>query len=176
MENVILVDEQDRPLGEMEKLEAHLKGALHRAVSVFVFNQDGTCLLHQRALSKYHSGGLWTNAACTHPRPNEDNLDSGRRRLQEEMGFETDLIYAFSHLYRAELDNDLIEHELDHCMYGFYDGEIQADADEVMDYRWVDMYELQSHMDRFPDMYTAWFQQIFPKMLAHLKHRFPRSA
>ena len=118
---MILVNERDEPLGSMEKMEAHRKGALHRAFSVFIFNSRGEMLLQQRALKKYHSGGLWTNACCSHPRPGETNEAAALRRLREEMGFDTSLQQIFSFTYRASFNNGLTEHEYDHVFAGIYD-------------------------------------------------------
>ncbi|MFT6244588.1 MAG: isopentenyl-diphosphate delta-isomerase, partial [Crocinitomicaceae bacterium] len=112
MESVVLVNQQDEVLGSMEKMEAHYSGSLHRAFSVFIFNDQKELLLQQRAHSKYHSGGLWTNSCCSHPRIEETTLDAGIRRLNEELGFTTELNEEFSFIYRAELDQDMIEHEL----------------------------------------------------------------
>ena len=122
MEKVILVNEDDQSTGWMEKMEAHRKGVLHRAFSVFIFNDNGEMLIHRRALDKYHSGGLWTNACCSHPREGETTEESAHRRLMEEMGFDCDIQEQFSFIYRAELDNDLIEHELDHVFFGRFNG------------------------------------------------------
>jgi isopentenyl-diphosphate delta-isomerase len=171
MEKVVLVDEQDREIGAMEKLEAHQKGKLHRAISIFIFDDEGRTLIHQRASGKYHSPSLWTNTACSHPRPGEQSTDAANRRLQEEMGISTDLNWAFNHLYRASFDNGLIEHELDHCFYGFYKGVVFPDPEEVQDYRWIDVEELRSDIEARPDSYTVWFQQIFPRMHDHLRLR-----
>ena len=132
MENVILVDEFDNPLGEMEKMEAHRKGMLHRAFSVFIFNDKKELLIQQRSIEKYHSGGLWSNTCCSHPRIDEDLLSAGKRRLMEEMGFITDLEKKFSFVYRAELDNNLTEHELDHVLFGRFNKTANFNEKEVM--------------------------------------------
>ena len=133
-DQLILVDEQDNPIGTCEKMEAHRKGLLHRAFSVFIFDAQGRMLLQQRALSKYHSGGLWTNACCSHPFPGEDNLTAATRRLQEELGFTTSLRKAFDFYYRAAFDNGLTEHEFDHVFVGQYEGTLEVNPQEVMDY------------------------------------------
>src|SRR5687768_14206462 len=134
---VILVNEQDEPVGTMEKLEAHQKGLLHRAFSVFVVNKNGEMLLQQRAQDKYHSGGLWTNTCCSHPLPGENVLDASHRRLMEEMGFDCPLREIFSFTYRAEFDNGLTEHEFDHVFFGEYDGEVIPDTAEVQATRYL---------------------------------------
>jgi isopentenyl-diphosphate delta-isomerase len=120
IEQVILVNEQDQPVGACEKMSAHEQGLLHRAFSVFIFNSRGRLLLQQRSKGKYHSGGLWTNTCCSHPRPGETTEDAAYRRLQEEMGFQTELFHAFTFTYRAELDKELVEHEIDHVFTGIY--------------------------------------------------------
>ena len=132
--NVILVNEQDRQTGTMEKMEVHQKAILHRAFSVFIFNDKGEMLLQKRAVKKYHSGGLWTNTCCSHPQPGEDTLEAAGKRLQEEMGFNTTLNKAFTFIYKAELDNGLTEHEFDHVFIGNFNGEVQPDPEEVEDY------------------------------------------
>src|SRR5215468_430433 len=114
MEQVILVNELDEEIGTMEKLSAHEQGVLHRAISVFIFNEKGEMLLQQRASRKYHSGGLWTNACCSHPHPGEATHAAALRRLKEEMGFETSLKKAFDFVYKTSFDNGLTEHEFDH--------------------------------------------------------------
>jgi len=169
MEKVILVDEHDREIGEMEKLEAHVQGALHRAISIFIFDKNGRALIHQRACEKYHSPNLWTNTACSHPRPGEESVVAARRRLKEEMGIEADLEWAFQHMYKTSFENGLTEHELDHCFYGFYEGEIQPDPTEVQSHRWVEPDELKKDIESHPHNYTVWFRQIYPRMYDHLK-------
>lgn len=159
-EKVILVDSNDNSLGLMEKMEAHERGFLHRAFSVFIFNSRGEMMLQQRAVSKYHSGGLWTNTCCSHPREGETVEQAGLRRLREEMGFETELIYGFSFIYKAVLDHGLMEHELDHVLLGFYDGEPSINADEVESWRWVSFEQLKNDIETNPNEYTAWFKII----------------
>jgi len=167
-EKVILVDEEDRPLGLMPKMEAHRKGLLHRAFSVFIFNDQGQLMLQQRALSKYHSPGLWTNTVCSHQRQGENSVAAGRRRLQEEMGFTTELREIFSFIYRAELDNGLTEHELDHVLIGRYNGEPSPDPDEAAGYKWMYLSELKDDIARHPEKYTAWFKIIFERSFQKL--------
>ncbi|HMU08747.1 MAG TPA: isopentenyl-diphosphate Delta-isomerase [Ferruginibacter sp.] len=167
--DVILVDEQDMPVGAMEKMEVHQKALLHRAFSIFIFNERGEMLLHKRADKKYHSGGLWTNACCSHPRPGEDTLAAARKRLQEEMGIVTDIKKAFDFVYRAELDNGLTEHEFDHVFTGIYSGEIVPDKEEVSDYCYKTIDEIKDSIRSHPQKYTEWFKIAFPKMEAYLE-------
>jgi isopentenyl-diphosphate Delta-isomerase len=164
-EYVVLVDEQDNEIGLMEKMEAHEKGLLHRAFSVFVFNSKKEFLLQRRALSKYHSGGLWTNTCCSHPRSGETTLDAAKRRLQEEMGFVCEIEEQFSFIYKKELDNNLTEHELDHVFFGQYEGKIDFNTDEVMDYKYVKLDDLLLDMQNNPDDYTVWFKICFDEVL-----------
>jgi isopentenyl-diphosphate delta-isomerase len=163
-QQVILVNEQDEPLGSMEKMEAHRKGELHRAFSVFIFNSRGEMLLQQRALKKYHSGGLWTNACCSHPRPGETNEAAALRRLREEMGFDTPVHQIFSFTYKASFSNGLTEHEYDHVFAGIYDGAIQPDPEEVQDFCFKNFMDLKYSMETHPDKYTYWFQLALPKV------------
>jgi len=165
MEQVVLVNEQDEELGLMEKMEAHEKALLHRAFSVFVFNKSGELLLQQRALDKYHSGGLWTNTCCSHPRPNEPVSDAASRRLQEEMGFVTPLNKVFDFVYKASFDNGLTEHEFDHVFVGYYDGNIQPDPLEVNEAVYRSMESIQQSLESKDGLFTAWFEIIFPKMM-----------
>lgn len=167
--DVILVDEQDMPVGAMEKMEVHQKALLHRAFSIFIFNERGEMLLHKRADKKYHSGGLWTNACCSHPRPGEDTLAAAAKRLQEEMGIVTDIKKAFDFVYRAELDNGLTEHEFDHVFTGIYSGEIVPDKEEVSDYCYKTIDEIKDSIRSHPQKYTEWFKIAFPKMEAYLE-------
>jgi isopentenyl-diphosphate delta-isomerase len=157
-EQVILVDEQDRELGSVEKLQAHREGALHRAFSVFVFDAAGRLLLQRRAAGKYHSGGLWSNTACGHPRPGEATAAAARRRLREEMGFDCELREAFDFLYRAELAGGLVEHEFDHVFVGRFDGEPAPDAEEVEGWRRATLEELREDLRRSPDEYSYWLR------------------
>ena len=155
-EQLILVDAQDREVGVKDKLQAHVEGALHRAFSVFVFDREGRLLLQKRARAKYHSGGLWSNTACGHPRPGETTLAAARRRLREEMGFDCDLRVAFEFVYRAELDGSLIEHEYDHVFVGRFEGAPAPDASEVEGWRWVTMEELRRALRERPRDYSYW--------------------
>lgn len=168
MSQVILVNEADEPKGSMDKMQAHEQGLLHRAFSVFIFNNDGYMLLQQRAFGKYHSGGLWTNACCSHPLPQEDTMVAARRRLVEEMGFTTDLEKAFSFIYKTEFDNGLIEHEVDHVFTGVYEGEISAHPDEVNNYAYHSMQHIRQSIESEPHLYTSWFKIAFPKLETYL--------
>jgi isopentenyl-diphosphate delta-isomerase len=161
---VILVNEKDKAIGVMEKMEAHEKALLHRAFSIFIFNKKGEMLLQKRADKKYHSAGLWTNACCSHPQPGEDILRSATKRLQEEMGFETTITKAFDFIYKAAFDNGLTEYEFDHVFIGIYDGDIQPNADEVSDYCFKSMEDLKESIDANSKNYTEWFKIAFPKL------------
>lgn len=164
MENVVLVNTKNEVLGEMEKMEAHRKGLLHRAFSVFVFNSSNELLMQKRASSKYHSGGLWTNTCCSHPRLNETILDAGKRRLQEEMGFSTELTEMFSFIYKADLDNQLIEYEYDFVLIGKFEDNPVINLDEVEDFAYWNMDFIELDMEQNPKKYTEWFKICFPKL------------
>ena len=164
MEEVVLVDEHDREIGLMEKIEAHEKALLHRAFSVFIFNENGEMLLQQRAFTKYHSGGLWTNACCSHPRQNEEVMQAAQRRLQEEMGFTTELKKAFSFTYKAAFDNGLTEHEFDHVFIGTYNGVINFNKDEVHQYKYASIAQIENMLALNPPDYTVWFKIAFEKV------------
>ena len=155
-EQLILVDAQDREVGVKEKLQTHIEGVLHRAFSVFVFDAEKRLLLQKRARTKYHSGGLWSNTACGHPRPGETTLAAARRRLREEMGFDCELSRAFGFLYRAEFDNRLVEHEYDHVFVGRFDGVPAPDASEVEAWRWLSVRQLRRDLNERPDEYSYW--------------------
>jgi isopentenyl-diphosphate Delta-isomerase len=175
MEQVVLVNELDQEIGLMEKMEAHEKALLHRAFSVFVFNDAGELLLQQRAFEKYHSGGLWTNTCCSHPRPNETVLDAANRRLMEEMGFQTPLNKVFDFIYQAEFSNGLTEHEFDHVLIGHYNGAIVPDPHEVHAYEYRTMESIQASLDAKEGLFTAWFEIIFPKMMDWWKNQNSRN-
>lgn len=168
-EKVILVDKNDNQVGLMPKLEAHEKGILHRAFSVFIFNNKYQLLLQKRASSKYHSGGLWTNTCCSHPREDEDILDAANRRLDEEMGIKTSLRKVYDFIYEAKLDNNLIEHEFDHVFYGLYDEDPIINKDEVDDFKWIDMETLNDSIINNGDNYTVWFKIAFEYFYNYLK-------
>lgn len=161
-QQVILVNTGDEMTGTAGKMDVHRRGLLHRAFSVFIFNSKGEMLLQQRALDKYHSGGLWTNACCSHPNPGEKTEDAAIRRLKEEMGFETELEKVFDFVYKAEVENGLIEHEFDHVFTGEYDGAIDYSPQEVKDYAYRSMQSIQESMEKEPAQYTAWFRLAFP--------------
>lgn len=160
-ENVILVDRQDNQIGLMPKLEAHEKALLHRAFSVFVFNDKGELMLQQRAAHKYHSPLLWTNTCCSHQRAGETNIQAGRRRLREEMGFECELEDTFWFIYKAPFDNGLTEHELDHVLIGYYDDDPEINPEEVNDFQWISLDDLTRDMEENSEKYTVWFKIIF---------------
>ena len=160
-EMVILVDKNDNQLGLMEKIEAHKKAVLHRAFSVFILNENNELLLQKRALSKYHSPGLWTNTCCSHPRDGESVINAGIRRLSEEMGFETELNTLFSFIYKAEFDNGLTEHEFDHVLLGRYNKNPLINKLEVSDWKWIDVELLKKDVVVSPYIYTVWFKIIF---------------
>jgi isopentenyl-diphosphate Delta-isomerase len=164
LDEVILVDEKDAPCGTMEKMEAHRKGVLHRAFSVFIFNSKGEMLLQQRAFSKYHSGGLFSNACCSHPRPGEDTLDAAHRRLKEEMGIETELHYKTSFVYRATFENGLTEHEYDPVYTGVCDDEPAINPFEVASYKWLDADELKKEIGLHPERFSYWFRMAIEKL------------
>jgi len=169
MEEVILVNERDEQVGSMEKMEAHRKGVLHRAFSVFIFNDKNEMLLQQRATSKYHSGGLWTNACCSHPRPGEQTEAAAARRLHEELGFTIPLSKIFDFHYNAAFDNGLTEHEFDHVYVGTYTGKIAPNPSEVQDYCYKSMDEISATIQSHPHKYTAWFCIAFPKVAEWLQ-------
>lgn len=157
-EYVVLVDERDRPIGSEEKLRAHNEGRLHRAFSIFVFNGRQELLLQRRSPSKYHSGGLWSNTCCGHPRPGEGTAAAARRRLKEEMGFACDLRESFSFLYRAELNERMVEHEIDHVFIGGFSGRPAPDPKEVSDFQWLTMDRLRRAIKARPEAFTWWLR------------------
>ena len=165
LEKVILVDALDNELGLMEKMEAHQKGLLHRAFSVFLFDNNGNMLLQQRALGKYHSPGLWTNTCCSHPRPGETVAEAAKRRLMEEMGITADIKMAFSFIYHAALDQGLTEHELDHVFVGNYEGIISPNSLEVSNYLYMSKADLQRKLDSNAADFTVWFKIAYPKVV-----------
>jgi isopentenyl-diphosphate delta-isomerase len=165
MEEVILVDKNDISTGTMEKMEAHKKAILHRAFSIFIFNSQGEMLLQQRATDKYHSGGLWTNSCCSHPRPGEDTLIAASRRLQEEMGFEAPLKKVFDFIYKASFENGLTEHEFDHVFVGEHNGAIEPNLAEVSNYAYRPMKNIETLLQTKPELFTAWFHIAFPRIM-----------
>lgn len=162
-ENVILVNDKDEQIGLMPKMEAHQKGVLHRAFSVFIFNKKDELMLQQRAHSKYHSPGLWTNTCCSHQREGESNIQAGKRRLQEEMGFITDLRDTISFIYKAPFDNGLTEYELDHILVGKYNEDPILNPEEAAAFKWMNLEDVKRDMEVNPQLYTAWFKIIFDK-------------
>ena len=162
-EQVILVDENDNPIGLMPKMEAHEKALLHRAFSVFVFNDNNELMIQQRAMHKYHSPGLWTNTCCSHQREGESNIEAGMRRLQEEMGFVTDLEETTSFIYKAPFDNGLTEHEYDHILIGYFNDKPNTNEDEVAAWKWMTLDDVKEDIKNQPELYTAWFKIIFEK-------------
>lgn len=167
-EQVILVDVLDNPLGLMPKMEAHERGVLHRAFSVFIFNSSGELLLQQRAADKYHSPLLWTNTCCSHQRDGESSIEAARRRLQEEMGFSTDMEELFWFIYKAPFDNGLTEHELDHVLTGRFDGIPEINKKEVAAYKWMSLEAVKEDIEQSPEVYTAWFKIIFEESYSKL--------
>ncbi|MCB9188474.1 MAG: isopentenyl-diphosphate Delta-isomerase [Flavobacteriales bacterium] len=167
-EFVILVDEKDQQVGLMGKMEAHEKGLLHRAFSVFLFDLEGNFLLQRRALSKYHSGGLWTNACCSHPREGETTKEAAMRRVKEELGLDVNVEEQFSFIYKSQLDKGLTEHELDHVFFGTYEGHINPNPDEVAEVKYVALEDLIDDMKENPNNYTEWFKICFDEVLENL--------
>lgn len=168
---VILVDKNDNPIGKMEKIEAHEKGLLHRAFSVFVFNDKEELLLQQRALTKYHTPGLWTNTCCSHQKEGESNIDAGQRRLQEEMGFSVPLEEIMSFTYKAPFSNGLTEHEFDHILVGYYNEEPKPNPEEVHNWKWESLQNIKIDIKQNPDTYTEWFKIIFDEYLADIEKK-----
>jgi len=168
-EQVILVNENDKQIGLMPKMEAHEKAVLHRAFSVFIFNSNNQLMLQQRAANKYHSPLLWTNTCCSHQRNGESNLEAGKRRLQEEMGFVCELEEKTSFIYKAPFDNGLTEHELDHIMVGFYNDNPNINREEVEAYKWMNVEDVKNDIANHPEIYTAWFKIIFKKFYDFIK-------
>jgi isopentenyl-diphosphate delta-isomerase len=156
-EALILVNDADEEIGTGEKLDIHRKGQLHRAFSVFVLDSQDRVLLQRRAGGKYHSGGLWSNTCCGHPRPGEETRIAAERRLREEMGIECQLTETGAFTYRVELDRGLIEHEIDHVFSGEFSGSPSPNPDEVSDWKWISLRDLESWMEREPDQFTRWF-------------------
>lgn len=161
---LVLVDENDHPVGTMEKMEVHEKGLLHRAFSVLIFNDKDELLLQQRAFDKYHCGGLWTNTCCSHPLPEEDVKDAAQRRLQEEMGIVCDLQKSFEFIYRAEFENGLTEHEYDHVFVGVFSGKPVININEVAAWKYVSPDALRKDIADHPDKYTPWFKIILDRI------------
>ena len=168
-EKVVLVDKDNNQIGLMPKMEAHIKGKLHRAFSVIIFNSDGKILIQKRDSTKYHTPNLWSNTCCSHQREGEDNEKAGKRRLNEEMGFVTKLYNFCSFIYRIEFSNGLIEYENDHVLLGVFDGNPKPNPKEVDDWKWIDIDILFDEMRTSPQHYTAWFIIIINKYYESLK-------
>ena len=168
-ENVILVDKNDTQIGLMSKLDAHKKGILHRAFSVFVLNNNNEIMLQKRAYNKYHSAGLWTNTCCSHQREGENSIEAGKRRLLEEMGFETELKIITSFIYKVEFENGLTEHELDYLLIGKYLKSPVINKQEVADWKWMKVELISDDIKLNPNNYTSWFKIIFDKFQNKIK-------
>jgi len=168
-EQVVLVDDKDREVGLEEKMKAHEEAKLHRAFSIFVFNSKGQMLLQQRAKTKYHSGGLWTNACCSHPRQGEAVDAAAHRRLKEEMGFDCPLKEEFSFIYKVKLDHGLTEHEFDHILIGKYEEKIEPNPEEADGFKWIGVEELRKDVAANPEKYTTWFKIALNEVLARRK-------
>ena len=169
MEYVVLVDEEDRQIGLMEKQAAHIDPHLHRAFSVFLFNSKGELLLQQRALSKYHSPGLWTNTCCSHPRDGETTLQAAKRRLMEEMGLSCELREVYTFVYKAPVGQGLTEHEFDHVLFGHSDDTPSINPDEVASWKYMSLDDLRNDMVAHPEHYTEWFKITFDEMTHHAR-------
>jgi len=168
-ENVVLVDRNDNPIGTMPKMEAHKKALLHRAFSIFILNKKGQLMLQRRALNKYHSPGLWTNTCCSHPREGESNIEAGKRRLKEEMGFITSLEPMFSFVYKATFENGLTEHEFDHLLLGYYDKTPFINTIEVSEWKWMSLDKIVLEIKKKPEDFTVWFKIIFEKFYKYIR-------
>ncbi|MGL6039097.1 MAG: isopentenyl-diphosphate Delta-isomerase [Soonwooa sp.] len=168
-ERVVLVNPQDEVLGLMDKMQAHENALLHRAFSVFLFNDKGEMLLQQRAAGKYHSPLQWTNACCSHPRENESYLDAAKRRLEEELGISAELTERFHFLYKADVGQGLWEHELDYVFTGQYTGDFTLNHEEVADIKYISNEDLKREIEEFPERYTEWFKIIWDEYRNHLE-------
>lgn len=168
MEQVILVDENDKPIGAMEKMAAHLGAHLHRAISVFITDTRGRWLIQQRTMEKYHSKGKWSNTCCSHPSPGETSPEAAHRRLMQEMGLRSELNDLFVFRYKAELENNLTEHEIDHVFIGITDILPQPNPEEVMAYRYIDFDELEQEINSTPEAFSAWFKLIYKEVQQHI--------
>lgn len=167
-EQVVVVSENDEILGLMEKMNAHENGILHRAFSVYLFNNKGEMLLQKRASGKYHSPNQWTNAVCSHPKINETYLEGAQRRLNEELGITADLTEKFSFIYKADVGQNLWEHELDHVFTGNYEGNFALNEEEVSEIRYISMQQLDEEMNANPEKFTEWFKIILKEYKDHL--------
>lgn len=167
-EEVVLINSKDEVLGSMKKMEAHENGLLHRAFSVFLFNDKGEMLLQQRAATKYHSPNQWTNAVCSHPRMNETYEEAAKRRMEEELGIDVEIEKKFHFLYKAEVGDQLWEHELDHVFTGNYEGDFKLNPEEVAEVRYISMEDLENEMKVNPEHFTEWFKIILKEYKEHL--------
>ncbi|MBC7452045.1 MAG: isopentenyl-diphosphate Delta-isomerase [Cytophagales bacterium] len=163
-DKVVLVDTNDQPVAIMDKLEAHEKGLLHRAFSIFLFNSNKEFLLQKRALNKYHSAGLWSNTCCSHPKPDEALIDAADRRLKEEMGLSTDLSALYSFIYKVDFQNGLTEHELDHILTGFSDEVPLLNADEADEWKYLSFEDLTQEVTQHPELFTEWFKMCYEQV------------
>jgi len=157
-QQVVLVDKNNRKIGIKEKIKAHKEGKLHRAFSIFIFNSKGELLIQQRAKTKYHSGGLWSNTVCSHPKPNETYQQAVHRRLKEEMGFDCKLKKLFCFIYNTGFVNGLIENEYDYIFIGKFDGKLKPNIKEIMNYKWISIKELKKDIKKNPNKYTIWLK------------------
>lgn len=174
IENLILVDENDKPMGKLEKVLVHQLGLLHRAFSIFIFNKKGELLMQQRSDEKYHSPGLWTNTCCSHPRYGENLADAIKRRLHEEMGMAYQTAFAFSFIYKVKFDNGLTEHEFDHVYFGVTDELPKSDLSEVKNWKYTNFQNLESEINLHPENYTEWMKICLPKVQYHYDKIFPK--
>ena len=168
-EKVILVDKRDNQIGLMNKQEAHIKGLLHRAFSIFIFNSKNELLLQQRAYEKYHSAGLWTNTCCSHPRHDETLLNAANRRLNEEMGMKCTLKKSFDFIYNASMPNNLIEHEFDHVFFGFSDDNPIINTSEVVNFKYMSLKDIEMDIEVNSNLYTEWFKICFNEVVKRFK-------
>lgn len=166
---VVLVNEEDVTLGVMDKLLAHQRGFLHRAFSIFVFNDNNELLLQQRASHKYHGGDLWTNTCCSHPQFGEDVKRSALERLQDEMGMQCELFFSHKFIYKAEVEHDLIEHELDYVYIGYSNAIPHLNHDEVKSYKWCSIEEVLESIEKHPEQFTYWFKEAFPMVIYYME-------
>lgn len=167
-EKVILVDQKDREIGIEEKIKAHKDGKLHRAFSIFIFNNKGELLLQKRVKNKYHSGGLWTNTCCSHPKPGESLKHAAHRRLMEEMGFDCEIKEIFSFIYKVRFENGLIENEYDHVFVGIFDGKPKPNPNEVEEWKWVGLEELKMDIKKNPEKYTYWLRIALDRIVSYM--------
>ena len=163
-EKILLVDKNDNPIGYEAKLKTHEDALLHRAFSIFIFNDKNEMLIQRRAIEKYHCGGLWTNTCCSHQRENEILHEAANRRLKEEMGFSTQLFELFTFHYNVKFENGLTENEIDHVYIGNYDGNIKLNPNEACDYKWINHDELKEWISTHPNDFTPWFLIAIKKM------------